>query len=76
MARLIVIASMILVCMVTYIIAIKKRRVKDTCEWKLERCLETSWNAWNTSCGHVDHYATGVDKFCRHCGRKIKVVGK
>lgn len=45
----------------------------DCCEWKQEKCLEFSLSDCVTSCGHAEHYSTGIDKYCRHCGKPIKI---
>ena len=47
---------------------------KDCCEWSPMKYLEFSLSDCLTSCGHAEHYSTGIDKYCRHCGKKIKVV--
>lgn len=43
------------------------------CEWKQEKILEFSLSDCVTSCGHTEHYSTGIDKYCRHCGKPIKI---
>ena len=45
---------------------------KDCCEWKPMKCLEFQLSDCVTSCGHAEHYSTGIDKYCRHCGKPIK----
>ena len=45
----------------------------DCCEWKQEKILEFSLSDCVTSCGHAEHYSVGIDKYCRHCGKPIKI---
>ena len=45
----------------------------ECCEWKREKILEFSLSDCVTSCGHAEHYSTGIDKYCRHCGKPIKI---
>lgn len=47
---------------------------EETCEWKQEKILEFTLSDCVTSCGHAEHYSTGIDKYCRHCGKPIKIV--
>ena len=45
----------------------------EVCEWKQEKILEFSLSDCVTSCGYNEHYSTGIDKYCRHCGKPIKI---
>ena len=45
----------------------------ECCEWKQEKILEFSLSDCVTSCGHAEHYSVGIDKYCRHCGKPIKI---
>ena len=45
----------------------------DCCEWSPMKYLEFSLSDCVTSCGHAEHYSTGIDKYCRHCGKPIKI---
>lgn len=47
--------------------------IDECCEWKQEKILEFSLSDCVTSCGHTEHYSTGIDKYCRHCGKPIKI---
>ena len=46
---------------------------KDCCEWTPMKYLEFQLSDCLTSCGHAEHYSTGIDKYCRHCGKRIKI---
>lgn len=45
----------------------------DCCEWKQPKPLEFCPLNCVTSCGHAEHYSIGIDKYCRHCGKPIKI---
>lgn len=46
----------------------------DFCEWKQEDAICFFLGVtYITSCGHAEHYSTGIDKYCRHCGKPIKI---
>lgn len=45
----------------------------ECCIWKQEKILEFSLSDCVTSCGHAEHYSVGIDKYCRHCGKPIKI---
>lgn len=46
----------------------------DCCEWAPMKFLEFSLSDCVTSCGHAEHYTTGIDKYCRHCGKPIEIA--
>lgn len=52
----------------------EKPREAECCEWSPMKYLEFSLSDCLTSCGHAEHYSTGIDKYCRHCGKPIKIV--
>lgn len=45
----------------------------ECCEWSPMKYLEFSLSDCLTSCGHAEHYSIGMDKYCRHCGKPIKI---
>ncbi len=46
----------------------------DCCEWEQPKPLEFCPLNCVTSCGHAEHYSVGIDKYCRHCGKPIKIL--